>query len=101
VFGSFELPYCGASQAQPIVSSILFITYTLLGGYICVNMSLAVVAIGISERLLQLRSLDVFGGSDEVLSVDLRGAYFMAIATTVVLVCVFTYSLLLYLLYET
>ena len=64
VFGSFDLPFCSQPAASPVASSLLFVTYVIVGGYVCVNITLASVAIGISERLDELRSLELFGGEE-------------------------------------
>ena len=65
-FGSFDLPVCSQPTASPAASSILFVTYVIIGGYVCVNITLASVAIGISERLDELRSLELFGELDQM-----------------------------------
>jgi hypothetical protein len=55
-WGTFEIIPCVSPRARPALASLVFISYTLLAGYVIVNMSLATVAIGINERLEQLRS---------------------------------------------
>ena len=50
-FGVFQKPFCENPQAQPVLASIVFISFELLAAYVIVSMSLASVIIGISERL--------------------------------------------------
>jgi hypothetical protein len=60
-FGSFPLPVCTASAGQPVASAIIFITFAFVEGYILVSLNLAAVAIGINERLAELRDLSEYG----------------------------------------
>ena len=61
-WGDFALPNCALPQQQPTASSFVFISFIISGGYFIVSMCLAAVAIGINERLLALRVVDVYGG---------------------------------------
>jgi len=64
-FGIFYAPVCYKPQGSPVASAFIFCSYTVLAGYVIVNMCLAAVAIGINERLEELRSLELFGGEEE------------------------------------
>lgn len=60
-WGTFERPNCAHPESQPAAATVLFVTYTLLAGYVIVNMCLAAVAIGINEKLVSLKSLTLYG----------------------------------------
>jgi hypothetical protein len=64
-FGLFPEPVCTSSAGQPIVSAVVFISFAIIEGYILVSLNLAAVAIGINERLAQLRDLAEFGDLDD------------------------------------
>jgi len=61
-WGDFALPVCAFPEPQPTAASFVFISFVISGGYVIVSMCLAAVAIGINERLLALRVVDVYGG---------------------------------------
>lgn len=60
-FGSFPRPLCNDPVAQPVLSTMIFISFVMIEGYVLVSMCLATVAIGINERLETLRNLSVYG----------------------------------------
>ena len=57
VFGIFHTPVCGNPKAQPIIATVIFISFIFICAYFVVNMSLAAVAIGFQEKL-ELLGLD-------------------------------------------
>ena len=61
-YGDFLLPLCFDAQAQPVAASLVFVSFSIMGGYVVISMCLATVAIGINERLQALRRLAVYGG---------------------------------------
>jgi len=63
-YGVFYYPACSKPLAQPITASFLFVTYVLVGSYIMISMNLAAVSIGINEKLLSLRTLQLYGDSE-------------------------------------
>jgi hypothetical protein len=63
-YGLFYYPVCGKPLAQPITASVLFISYVLVGSYIMISMNLAAVTIGINEKLLSLRTLQLYGETE-------------------------------------
>ena len=67
-FGIFYAPVCFQPHGQPVASSLIFVTFEVLAGYVIVSMCLAAVAIGINERLEELRSVDLWGLEDEDLA---------------------------------
>ena len=73
-YGNFLGPRCTQPRAQKTASVIIFCSYTIFSGYVIVSMCLAAVAIGINERLEELRSLDLFGSSNEGGDGDSLGA---------------------------
>ena len=65
-YGIFYYPVCSKPLAQPISASVLFISFVVVGSYIMISMNLAAVTIGINEKLLSLRTLQLYGqGSDQ------------------------------------
>ena len=64
-FGIFYAPVCDKPSARPVASVFIFCIYSVLGGYVIVSMCLAAVAIGINERLEELRNLELFGEEQE------------------------------------
>lgn len=64
-YGIFYFPVCSKPLAQPITASVLFISYVLVGSYIMISMNLAAVTIGINEKLLSLRTLQLYGQKDQ------------------------------------
>lgn len=71
-YGLFYFPVCSNPVASPITASVLFVTYVLVGSYIMISMNLAAVSIGINERLLSLRTLQLYGDGGEM-STSIRG----------------------------
>lgn len=65
-FGSFYLPYCSHPKGQPLISSIIFVSFEFLAGFGVVSMCLAAVALGINEKLSKLRSISLYGESDKM-----------------------------------
>ena len=63
-WGDFILPQCSNPQANPTASSLVFVSFTMIGGYVVISMCLAAVAIGINERLQALKRLSVYGADD-------------------------------------
>lgn len=65
IFGTFELPICTNSQAQPLLASLIFCSYAFVAGYVIVSMCLAAVALGINEKLDDLRTISLYGEDDD------------------------------------
>lgn len=63
-FGEFSLPICTNSIPHPFTANIIFATFALFGGYIMMSLNLAAVAIGINERLEQLRNQELYGAEE-------------------------------------
>jgi hypothetical protein len=58
-FGKMFLPVCTNPKAQPILSSVMFITFIILCGFILINITIAAVTAGINDRLDELRREDL------------------------------------------
>lgn len=58
-YGRMFLPICTNPRAQPVLSSIVFITFITLCGFILINITIAAVAAGINDRLDALRREDL------------------------------------------
>ena len=65
-YGNFKYPTCNNPVAFPIASTVIFVSFTFVCGYICVNMILAAVVIGVKNSLDEFKFLEV-GGADSVL----------------------------------
>ena len=63
-WGDFLLPLCSNPQKNPTAASLVFVSFTMIGGYVVISMCLAAVAIGINERLQALKRLSVYGADD-------------------------------------
>lgn len=63
--GSFILPICSEPHGQPVIAAILFSTFIFLAGYCMMSLNLAAVAIGINERLEELRGQELYGAVSE------------------------------------
>ena len=63
-YGDFVLPLCSNPQKNPTAASLVFVSFTMIGGYVVISMCLAAVAIGINERLQALKRLSVYGADD-------------------------------------
>jgi hypothetical protein len=57
-YGAMILPICSQPKARPILSGLVFITFITLCGFILMNITIAAVAAGISDRLDALRKED-------------------------------------------
>ena len=66
IFGSFYTPVCANPKAQPLLASVIFISFIFICGYFVVSMSLAAVAIGFQEKLELLKDSTVYGKDDNV-----------------------------------
>jgi hypothetical protein len=53
--GQFHLPICHAPQARPLISSVLFVSFTLVCGFVLVSMTVAFVTTGIDNKLKDLK----------------------------------------------
>jgi voltage-gated sodium channel len=62
-FGDFYLPNCSHPKSRPLATSLVFISYEILAGLGVISMCLAAVAIGINERLNELRTISLYGES--------------------------------------
>lgn len=62
--GDFVLPICSNPQGQPVASVIIFCSFVFVCGYFVMSLNLATVAIGIIERLEELRNMELYGGDD-------------------------------------
>lgn len=69
-FGSFYLPICSQPSKNPVAATIIFVSFAILGGYILVSLSLAAVAIGINERLEDLRTAQLYGNDNAQIDVQ-------------------------------
>ncbi|CAE7656312.1 CACNA1F [Symbiodinium microadriaticum] len=58
-YGRMVLPVCNHPEAQPVLSTILFITFITLCGFILINITIAAVTAGINDRLDELRKEDL------------------------------------------
>jgi hypothetical protein len=65
VWGEFILPACRQPQARPVISTIVFVSFFIIEGYVIVSMLLAAVAIDINEKLESLRGTELFGKDDD------------------------------------
>lgn len=65
-YGIFRYPLCENPSKHNIAAVLIFCSYTIFAGYVIVNMSLAAVAIGINERLEELRNLQLFGTDEPI-----------------------------------
>lgn len=66
IFGTFYTPVCSNPKAQPLLASVIFISFIFICGYFVVSMSLAAVAIGFQEKLELLKDSTVYGKDDNV-----------------------------------
>jgi hypothetical protein len=64
-WGDFNIPNCVDPRARPFASSVVFMSFVIIGGLVIVSMCLAAVAIGVNERLIALRRLSVYGGGGD------------------------------------
>lgn len=53
--GQFYLPVCHSPRARPLVSSLLFVSFTLVCGFVLVSMTVAFVTTGIDNKLKDLK----------------------------------------------
>ena len=74
VFGNFVLPFCSEPQAQPIISSFFFVSFSFFAGFVSVSMSLAAVALGMSERLNELRNVELFGEDKDARRIEVNAS---------------------------
>ena len=65
IFGSFHVPECKHPHAQPVASSLIFVSYIIFVDYLLVKMCLSAVFIGINERLEDLRNVSLYGESGD------------------------------------
>ena len=73
-FGNFVLPYCSQPDAQPIISALFFVSFSFFAGFVSVSMSLAAVALGVSERLNELRNVELFGEDKDAKKVEVNAS---------------------------
>ena len=62
-YGSFKYPSCDNPKVFPVASTVIFISFTFICGYICVNMILAAVVIGVKNSLDEFKHVEM-GGAD-------------------------------------
>ena len=74
VFGNFILPYCSQPDAQPLISAFFFVSFSFFAGFVSVSMSLAAVALGVSERLNELRNVELFGEDRDAKKVEVNAS---------------------------
>lgn len=63
--GTFRLPDCSQPMAQPLLSCLVFISFSIVEGYIVVSMCLAAVTTGINEQFDSLRKEKLLGEDAE------------------------------------
>ena len=63
--GSFEYPVCGNPAPFPVASTIIFLSFTFVCGYICVNMIMAAVVIGVKNGLDEFKHVEVAGADKD------------------------------------
>ena len=61
-WGDFIVPNCVNPVGRPLAAVAVFMSFVIIGGFVIVSMCLAAVAIGVNERLIALRRLNVYGG---------------------------------------
>ena len=57
-YGHFKYNTCENPSAYPYASTVIFLSYTFICGYICVNLILAAVVIGVKNGLDDYKQLD-------------------------------------------